>query len=441
MVELSILERFGIAMLLGLIVGLEREFQHQKQNILDFAGIRTFMLIALLGWLVGFIAQQENSFMFVIAAFFGLMIFVTAAYLAVVWRGKKIGATTEMSAIVLFLLGILVAYNYLLVAVIATILMATILSYKYYLHEFAKKLELEEMHAGLKLAIISVVVLPLLPNQAYSPTDIPLLQDLISLFPQVYDILSATQIFNPFKIWLMVVFICGISTVGYVLIKILGTRKGIGLTGAIGGLVSSTAVTSSLAESSKKSKLFHPFAFGVIIAWTVMFFRVLFVTLILNKEVFLDELSVLGVMTIAALGSAVHLSIRQASKGKKTENPVAFKSPFALAPALKLGAFFVFILFVAKLLQAMLGSTGIYVAAVLAGLADVDAITITLLTLASAGEIFVPTAVTGITLAVMSNTVSKAGIAYFFGNRNFSREVIKYTTIIVVVGILALLFL
>ena len=438
---MSLIENFGVALLLGLIVGLEREFQHQKEKATDFAGIRTFILISLFGWIIGFLSYQENFYSLLLIGIAGMILFTIAAYLAVVWRGKGIGATSELSAMIVFLLGILVALGYILVPVIIAIVMTTILSYKYYLHRFARQLELEEVHAGLKLGIISLVVLPLLPNIAYSPTDIPIIRDMISFFPAVYDLLAATQVFNPFKIWLMVVFICALSTVGYILIKIIGAKKGIGLTGAIGGLVSSTAVTSALSESSKKSKWHYTFAFGVIIAWTVMFFRVLFVTSVLNKEVFSSLFVTLGLMAFASASCAVYLSYQQTPQGKKPKTVVAFNSPFAMLPALKIGFFFVFVLFISKLLQALFGNSGIYFASVLTGFADVDAITISMVTLASTGEVSLSIAVTAITLAVASNTIAKAGIAYLFGGKEFAKKIFICTGIILAVGLLSVMFL
>ncbi len=440
MVELGLLENFGLALLLGLIVGIEREFQHQKQKVQDFAGIRTFTIISLFGWLIGFIAQQVGEFQLVLVALSGMIIFLVAAYSIVAWKGKGIGATSEISALVVFLVGVMIAYHFLLIAVITSILMATILSYKYTLHKFAQKLAIEEVHAGLKLGIISAVILPLLPNKAYSPLDIPVFSDIISLFPSVYGILSETQVFNPFKIWLMIVFICALSTIGYILIKVIGAKKGIGLIGAIGGLVGSTAVTSTLSEHSKKSKLIYTFAFGVILAWTIMFVRVLFVTSVLNKEVFFSSVFTLGLMTLASAGCAAYLYCQRTPQGRKTETAVAFESPFALLPALKFGLFFGFVLFLVKLLQALFGSSGLYIASVLAGLADVDAITISMATLASNGEISTSVAVTGITLAVASNTITKAGIAYLFGGKEFAKKVLLCSAIILTVGLLAIFF-
>lgn len=441
MIEVNLIENFAIALLLGLIVGLEREFQHQKEKVLDFAGVRTFTLLALFGWLTGFFAQQIEESSFVLLGFLSVVLFVIAGYVAVVWKGTKIGGTSEVSAVIIFLLGVMVSYNLIFIAVISAILMTTILSYKYHLHHFAQKLAIEEVHAGLKLGIISLVVLPLLPNKAYAPTDIPVLKDVIALFPAAYDILSTTQLFNPFKLWLIVVFICALSTTGYILIKVVGARKGIGLTSAIGGIVSSTALTSALSESSKKSKWHYTFAFGVIIAWAIMFFRVLFVTFVLNKEVFFSLLVTLGLMTIASIACALYFFYQRAPRGKQTETAVAFTSPFALLPALKLGIFFVLILFLAKIFQVLFGSTGIYVASIVAGLADVDPITISMVTLASSHEISISVAVTAITLAAVSNTIGKAGIAYLFGAREFAKYILVSTAIILVTGVVAIMLI
>ncbi len=431
----ELIENFLIAMLIGLIVGLEREFQQQNLGATDFAGIRTYTLIALFGWIIGYMTQWIQSIALLIVGIAGMISFIIAAYIAVVWRQKKIGATSEFSAIIVFLLGIIVSYGHILIAIISMILMTTVLSYKSWLHHFAKRLQLDEVHAALKFGIISVVLLPLLPNKTYAPTDIPYVKDLLMFFPsRVYDVLAASQAFNPLKIWLMVVFICGISFVGYISIKIIGAKKGIGLTGAIGGLVSSTAVTSSLSLSSKKSKVVNAFVFGVVIAWTIMFFRVLFVTLVLNKQVFVSSIVSIGFMGFVSACCSVWLYWHKTGKVKQEAKAVAFKSPFAIAPALKFGVFFAFILLMAKLLQGLYGSSGIYIASVLSGLADVDAITISMATIASAGEITTTVAVTAIVLAVVSNTLVKAGIAYIFGGREFAKKVLICAGIIIAAG-------
>ena len=232
----------GIALLLGLIIGIEREFQHYQQRIQIFAGIRTFTLISLFGWLIGFLAQQLGEFSLILVAVAGMIVLTAVTYLVMVWKRNIIGVTNEISALIVFFLGIIVSYNYTLIALISAIIMATLLSYKYYLHHLAQKLHLEEIHGGLKLGIISIVVLPLLPNTSYSLADIPYANTFFTFSPQLFRFFQEAQIFNPFKILLLVVFICALSTIGYIMIKTIGPKKGIGITGAIGGIVSSTAI-------------------------------------------------------------------------------------------------------------------------------------------------------------------------------------------------------
>lgn len=223
--------------------------------------------------------------------------------------------------------------------------------------------------------------------------------------------------------------------------KTIGAKKGIGLTGAIGGLVSSTAVTSSLTSHSKKSKCYNTFAFGVLVAWTVMFFRVLFITLVLNKEVFLSILLPIGVMGITSVLCFLVLYLQRTPQGKKTDSTIKFKSPFALLPALKLTAFFVGILVISKIMQSLLGQTGIYISSVVAGLTDVDAITMSMVTLSSSQEITVSVAVTAITLAVVSNTIVKTGIAYLFGGKEFAKRIAIASACILTAGLITLFFI
>ncbi len=440
-IPLAIIWNLGIALLLGLIVGIEREFQHYKQHIQIFAGIRTFTLFALFGWLTGFFTQQLGEFTLILVAISGMIALSMVTYVVMVWKKNLIGITNEISALIVFFLGILVSYNYVLIALISAIVMTTILSYKYYLHKVAQKLHVEEIHAGLKLGIISVVVLPLLPDKPYSLVDIPYTEQFFQTFPSFFHFLQNAQIFNPFRIWLLVVFICALSSIGYVLIKTIGPKKGIGITGAIGGIVSSTAVTSTFSEISKRAKTYNTFAFGVIVAWAVMLIRTLFIILVLNKTLFSSVFNIIGIMILAAACCATYVYFKRTPKGKKAETSLVFTSPFALIPALKLTLFFVIFLFFSKFLQYWLGSTGIYLACILAAFTATDATIISVVTLFSAGEIALSVAVTGILLTILSDTVGKTGIAYFFGEKHFAKLVAIAAGIILLVAVIGILFL
>lgn len=439
-----LLERFLIALLLGAAIGLEREYQHQREKRQDFAGFRTFILIAIFGALVGFASEQLGvDSLLIVISLAAFVLLVSAAYVIVSLKSKRIGATTEFSAIITFLLGILVLKGHVILSVIIAIVVATLLAYKPQMHRFARKIEAEEMYATLKFALITLVVLPILPNKGYSLLNIPVLNEIIISFPSTAMLLQQIDVLNPFKIWLMVVFIAGISFVGYVLIKTIGAKAGLGLTGLIGGLISSTAVTSSMAIESKKVKrLKNAFVFGTIIASCTMYFRVLFEVLVLNKSLLKYLIIPLGLMALIGFTYCGYIYLQKPKHVKKRhKKKIEFASPFALSPALKFGLFFGFVLFIAKLFQVLFGDTGLYIASLLSGLADVDAITITMATLAGSGDITQVAAVSAITIAVCSNTVVKGGIAYLFGAKEFGKTIMTVFGVMLAVALITVYLL
>jgi uncharacterized membrane protein (DUF4010 family) len=231
-----------------------------------------------------------------------------------------------------------------------------------------------------------------------------------------------------------VVLISGISFLGYVLIKLVGSRQGIGLTGFLGGLVSSTAVTLSFSQrSQKENHLAKPFALAIIIAWTVMFIRVL-------VEVAITNISLLGVvwLPIAAAGLAglaygayLYFSPRSGETGD-----VVVSNPFELGPAVTFGLLYGFILLVARAAQFYFGDTGVYLSSILSGLADVDAITLSMAELSNSGNLDLSTAARAIVLATMSNTVVKGGIVVASGSSALRRALLPGFLLILATGIL-----
>ncbi len=433
--------KFFVALALGAIIGLEREVEIQQKKLYAYGGIRTFLLIAMFGALVGYVSNVLVGYdLFVIVSFVAFVVLVVVGYVIVSGKSKKMGATTEFAAIITFLVAIFIMKGFVIIGVIAAILTAAILAFKPQLHLLAKSVEREEMYATIKFGIITLVVLPLLPNNNYSLVDFPVLADVINSFPNVAAVLSEISVFNPYHIWLMVVFITGISLVGYILIKIVGAERGLGLTGFLGGLVSSTAVTSSLTHESKSvknlKKLVNPLVFGVVIASSTMFLRVLFEVLVLNKSLLKWLIYPIGVMALGGFGVAGYLYF---TRDKELKKDFDFQSPFALIPAIKFGLFFAFVLFVSKLFSVLWGSGGIYLASLISGLADVDAITISMATLAMKGDISAKTAVSAITIAVCSNTVVKGGIAYLFGAKKFGKIVAAVFGGLLILGLLMLL--
>lgn len=381
------------SLLLGLIIGLEREHRTKKEV---FAGIRTFPLISTLGTISAFIYENywDGIFYVVLGGIilFGLLNF----YLE---YSKDIGITTEISVILTYMIGVLVFYGYYYTAAFLTIFTTVLLALKYTLESFAKQISQEDIIAFLKFAIISVVIFPLLPDKYYGPFNA----------------------FNPRDIWEMVVIVSALDFVGYVLIRWKGA-KSIMLNGFVGGLISSTAVSYELAKLSKKYPFLSFSAYnGIIIAWTIMNLRVLILSFIINPKVSLSLLIPLMALTFIYLVIIGYNFLQNKNVfTKETKEEMEFHNPFEISSALQFGFIYALILFSVKALQYYMGHKGIFIASFVSGVIDVDAITLSLSNLAKT-ELSVSLASKAIILAVISNSIFKYAYIAIFGN-NFLRK-------------------
>ncbi len=425
-----------IAIFLGALIGLQREFSQQKEHIQRFAGFRTFILITLFGGMMGYLSEGITS-IFVIVGFIGVVLIIAVSYVLGYMKSKDMSATTEISGILVYILGVMCTTGYIQLAVILGIIITAILTFKERFHQIAQKMEKKELFAVIKFAIVSLVVLPILPNKNYSPLDIPGLGDLLIGIGLKGNFLSQLTVFNPAHIWLMVVFVSGLSFLGYFLVKIIGSKKGYGVLGFVGGLVSSTAVTLSMAGESKNNKgNYFPFVLAVILATAVTFIRIIFEVAVVNNSL-LSTLFVPMIFMALAGFIVAYFFYRRRDKKKKAKK-IEFKQPFALKPAIKFGLFFAFILLISKIAQLLFGSIGIYATSILSGLADVDAITLSMASLSKNGVISNFVATTAIILAAASNTLVKAGLAYFLGGKKFGRMIVWSFLFILAVGLLVL---
>jgi len=284
-----------------------------------------------------------------------------------------------------------------------------LLSVKAPLHRFAERIHEEEMYAILKFGIVSVIVLPLLPNRSFGPF----------------------AVLNPRLIWWMVVLISAISMLGYVLMRFLGARQGIAITGILGGLASSTAATFELSEKARGGQrlLARYFALGIVIACTIMFVRMWLIALVIDPE--LGKALVLPITVPAAVGISIALFL-WLNKEARGEAALKVKNPMELGGAIKFGLIFAVVLFVSKAAHQYYGSSGVYVAGALAGMADVDAFTVSAARLAQESVLSFRTANGAILLAGAMNTLVKGGIAALVGGEALRR---------VIVPLFALLFL
>lgn len=395
---------FFLALCLGAIIGLDREKSHLDHKGSDFAGIRTFMLICLFGALSGYLAKMYYPWIIAVAliCLIGILI---AAYLLSSWLNKKAGMTTEMSAIIAFIIGILVYGNHHELAVALTVATTLTLSFRRALHDFAYKINSIEFYDTIKFILIAFVILPLLkPIKPFGP------------FGSI----------NLYEIWLMVVFVSSLSYFAYILIKVFGSSQGTFLTGILGGVLSSTATVTSLANKSKENKDNSSFVAAAAIACSTMFFRVLIEVSILNISL-IEELAF--PMVLLTLVGFIMVSILWKTRSK-VETKIEYKSPLLLGPAITFGLFYGFINFISSILNFYFGSKGILIAAIISGFADLDAIAIYI------ARNPVTMAVPAIILAATVNTIVKVLIARIFGKKDFGNSMIKVMFPVIITGII-----
>ncbi|MGD2048674.1 MAG: MgtC/SapB family protein [Chloroflexota bacterium] len=411
----SLFFRFGVALFIGLLVGLQREYSYDESrdsHEKTFGGVRTFALFGLIGCAAGFLADLFSEPWVFIAILLAIGLLIAVSYFISASMGQR-GMTTEVAAMVTVAAGALCYWDQIALGVAIAVITTALLSFKLELHGFAKRLTREDIIAALKFALITAIILPILPNEA--------------IWPPPFDVL------NLYRIWLMVVLISGISFLGYVLFKLLGSRRGTTLTGMLGGLVSSTATTLSFAQRSRKNiGLAKPFAMAIIIAWTVMYLRVLIEVWVVNRSLF--EVIWLPV-ALAGLAALIFSAYLYLAPHEDDEEDLTVTNPFELRPAVTFGLLFGLVLLVARTAQFYLGDTGVYISSFLSGLADVDAITLSMAELSGNGELNQNTAARAIVIAILANTLVKGGIVLTSGSTSIRRTLLPGFLLILIVGI------
>ncbi len=398
---------FGVGLAVGVLVGIERERHARDEESPTFAGIRTFPMIALVGGIAGLLAQSWGP-LALLPPFAVLGVLVAFNYW---WERKRTenpdpGLTTEFAALAVFSIGALpivqsIALNFyerlILSGALGAIVMA-LLSLKAPLHKAAEKVSKEDLYATVRFLLLAAVILPLLPNRGFGRFDA----------------------LNPFWISVVVVLVAGINFIGYFAVKFLGPRKGMGLTAVFGGLASSTAVALSFSRRGKE----HPglavmCGFAIALASVVMFPRIWIELAAVNAALVGATLFPIGGMLAVGLIGCAMVYWRAVKIGRTQDGgKPRFANPFRLTQALKLGLLFAAVRLVASAAHREFGDAELYVSALLAGLTDVDAITISVARMHQLGDtIGTHSAVVAITLAAASNTAAKAAVALVLGGR------------------------
>lgn len=408
-----------LAAAMGLLVGLERERASQGRG---FAGIRTFTLFAVTGALVG-ILRPELGLWAVPAAVLGISALVTAAYVTARRGGDDPGATSEVAALLVFFIGLLATtpvaalqgFRHVFVVALGVGVTA-LLSVKPRLHAFASRVTREDLLATLQFILAAAVVLPLVPDRSYGPLDA----------------------FNPYHVVLMVVLVAGIGFVGYVAGRLLGPGRGLGVTGIVGGLVSSTAITLAMSGRARREPaLSRLCALSVILACTVMYARVVAAVAVVNRPLVWLVVRPLAAMFAVGVIWALVLWRRGRHDAPATAD-VQLQNPFQLQQAVIFGLVFAAVLFVSKVADHYAGDAGLYLAGLLAGLADVDAITLSMASLAG-DTVPPPVAAAVILIGTASNMMVKGALAASIGGLAFGARVAGCLLAMLAAGALAML--
>jgi uncharacterized membrane protein (DUF4010 family) len=346
---------------------------------------------------------------------------------------------TSVPALVLTCaLGILCLSDQRPLALALAVVVTGILAFKVPLHSFVQKLSAAEIAAAVKFGLLSLVLLPLLPDRDYGPRDWPWLADRLRGLGVADATLARLQPVNPHQLLLIVVAISGAGFAGYVLVRLLGPRRGLLLTGIAGGIVSSTAVTLAMAEQSRRTPEWRrPLAAAVLAACSVMSLRVLVVSSALDGNLLAPLVLPLGLLLLGNLGAASFLARRHG--GTITESDVRVGTPLAFGPALRLTGLIFVIRVLSEIAVLAFGDAGLVVLAALSGAVDVDAITVAASQQAAAGQVATGLAAAAIGTAVAANTLFKGAFVLATGDRATGRTAAAALLLTLLAGLLGLL--
>lgn len=395
MEQLDILISLTVASLGGMAVGIEREWSARadgKKSL--FAGVRTFLLIGLLGALgVVFIRTDLAPMGIIILTATAAMVGIAYAISA---RSGNLDSTTEFAAILVLAAGALAGTGRLALASGINAFTALILAEKSGIHAMVFRLRTEELHAGIRFAVLALVVLPMLPEGPYGP------------YPGV----------RPRELWALVLLFSGISFAGFIARRVVGSEKGYTIAGFLGGIISSTLVTLNFSQESKsRTDAAQALSTGVLAACTVMFARALLLIFVLNWSIGLRSIPYFLIPFLVGIG------ILLLSRKKKTENAEAKHpdNPLRLFTAIKMVLAFQAALYLMEWVSKSFGSTGILVTSFLVGLTDVDTLTFMI---GKQKALPVDLAALALAMGALSNTLLKLGIAGVLGSGNFRRPTV-----------------
>ena len=399
----ELFRRLVVALSIGLLIGLERGWQtRQESDHQRTAGLRTFALTGLLGGICGLMSVVSSPI--VLAA--GLLAFTGALVLFSFLEAtaeKNFSVTGVVAGMLTFVLGAYAMLGLETVAVAAAVAMAILLALREPLHSWLRTITWPEIRSVLVLLAMSFLLLPILPNRTIDPW----------------------QVLNPAEIWLLAILIATVSFAGYIAVRVLGDRKGIAVAAIAGGLASSTAATLSFARLTRE----HPestrlLAGGILLAGVTMLARILVLAGLLKPELLASLIwPTVAAASVLLLSAALLLWGRSSGRGDSAGQPeLQIKNPFDLTTVLWLAALIAVIMLAAKRMVGQVGNAGLFLLAAVSGIADVDALTLSMARLAGL-QVAASDAANAILIAASVNTASKAAMAAFVGTAHLGRIV------------------
>lgn len=431
---------------IGALIGLEREAHSttpKKLNneSLHSVGIRTFALITTLGTLSGLLIDSYFPFFLIIAGAFFLL--TIAYYVLQSWMSKDNGFTTELSIFFSFLIGVFLAGNLIPLQLLfaVAVMLIVVLSRKQDIKNFLYKVSREEINAFTSFALVTLVILPFLPNQPISISDAPQFERFLTSYGINLGAFAKIEIFNPFRFWLIVVLITGIDMAGYLLTRLIGPNRGVVISSLVGGLVSSTAATLALANQSKIQKNINRLTGAAILATSTSFLPIFALIASVNADFLVRITPTLMALVLSSftVGSFfIYVGRKDDEKSKKFSHKAKSESEiFSIGPALKFGVLFIIVSIVTKISLLLFGQTGFLVSSAIAGFTGIDAATLNISELAGK-SIEIKLAILAFILVNTVNLGAKVFYSYVQGARKFALKLGVGMIVIVLFSLIGL---
>ncbi|MFA9289293.1 MAG: MgtC/SapB family protein [Weeksellaceae bacterium] len=449
--ELTVGLKLLISLVIGAAIGLEREIHERHEAPVDknnqtpqeriaFLGIRTLSLTTALGTVAGLLYADYFSLFMLINIVY--MVLLGVHYIFSCWITKDIGITSEVAAIFTYLIGVFIALEVFPIQLIIAmvVILMLILSVKDKLKSAVNDIHQQEVKALISYGLIALVVLPFLPNTSVTLGSIPYSEQLMTSWGVNFQQWANLELINPFTMWVIVVIITGVDFLGYVLERTVGHGRGLMLTSLVGGFVSSTATTQSLAVQSKEVRNINPLVAAAMFATFMSFFPVIILTAPINLEFLIRLLPTLLILLVsfAVAGYIFWKVLPQPTKETEVQKKKN-GAIFSLKPALIFASLYIGIKLITKIALQLFGEGGFLASSAIAGFTGIDAVTINVADLAG-DQISFFTAIMAFLIVNAVNLIAKTIYIYLQGEREFA---LKYGTtigVIIVLSFAGLLF-